>query len=92
MKSPTIEFINHASIKTEYGGLTCITDPWYISNAFGSWVQAPSPNAIDIYDLVDTDEKIGVVVSHGHDDHIDDWFISKHLIDIFSCHIRVEYI
>ena len=79
-------FINHASIKTEYGGLTCITDPWYISNAFGSWVQTPSPNATDVFDLVDSDEKVGVVISHGHDDHIDDWFISKHLNDkTFFC-------
>ena len=79
-------FINHASIKSEYGGLTCITDPWYISNAFGSWVQAPSPNASDVFDLVDSDEKVGVVVSHGHDDHIDDWFIRKHLSDkMFFC-------
>lgn len=79
-------FINHASIKCEYGGLTCITDPWYISNAFGSWVQAPSPNASDVFDLVDSDEKVGVVISHGHDDHIDDWFIRKHLSDkAFFC-------
>ena len=79
-------FINHASIKTEYGGLSCITDPWYVSNAFGSWVQAPSPNENDIFDLIDADEKVGVVVSHGHDDHIDDWFISRHLSDkIFFC-------
>ena len=79
-------FINHASIKTEYGGLSCITDPWYVSNAFGSWVQAPSPNENDIFDLIDADEKVGVVISHGHDDHIDDWFISKHLNDkIFFC-------
>ncbi len=80
------EFINHASIKTEYGGLTCITDPWYVSNAFGSWVQSPSPNAVDIFALVDSDENVGVVISHGHDDHIDDWFISKHLSDkTFFC-------
>jgi hypothetical protein len=80
------EFINHASIKTHYGGLTCITDPWYISNAFGSWVQSPSPNTIDVFDIVDSDEKVCVVISHGHDDHIDDWFISKHLSDkTFFC-------
>lgn len=80
------KLINHASIKTKYGGLTCITDPWYISNAFGSWVQSPSPNAIDIFDIVDSDEKVCAVISHGHDDHIDDWFISKHLSDkTFFC-------
>jgi len=80
------DFINHASIRSEYGGLSCITDPWYVSNAFGSWFQAPSPNENDIFDLIDTDEKVGVVISHGHDDHIDDWFIKQHLSDkTFFC-------
>lgn len=75
------DFINHASIKTESNGLTIITDPWVISNAFGGWVQNPSPTAIDIFDIIENDEKLGVIVSHGHDDHIDDWFVSKHLND-----------
>ena len=79
-------FINHASIKTEYNGFSCITDPWYVSNAFGSWFQSPSPNENDIFDLIDSNEKFGVIISHGHDDHIDDWFINKHLNDkIFFC-------
>ncbi len=75
------DFINHASIKCEFGGLTVITDPWYISNAFGSWYQKPSPLYSDIFSLIDSDEKMGVVTSHGHDDHIDDWFIERHLKD-----------
>ena len=74
-----LEFINHASIKIEYGGLMCVTDPWYISNAFGSWFPDPSPNKDEVFDLIDTDKKMCVVVSHGHDDHIDDWFFRKHL-------------
>ena len=75
------EFINHASIKCDYNGYSLITDPWYISNAFGSWYQQPSPNSNDIYKLINSDENLSVVVSHGHDDHIDDWFIDKHLGD-----------
>lgn len=75
------EFINHASIKLQFNGLTVVTDPWFISNAFGSWYQFPSPNAESIFELIDTDEKLGIIVSHGHDDHCDDWFIKKHLHD-----------
>jgi hypothetical protein len=31
-------------------------------------------------------KKVGVVISHGHDDHIDDWFVRKHLSDkTFFC-------
>ena len=74
-------FINHASIRVEYGGLTCITDPWYVSNAFGSWVQTPSPTASDVLDIVDSGENVGIIISHGHDDHLDDWFINRHLKD-----------
>jgi len=80
------DFINHASIKSEAAGLTVITDPWYVSNAFGSWYQRPSPNANQIYDLIDSDDKLAVVISHGHDDHIDDYFIKKHLSNkVFFC-------
>lgn len=81
-----LEFINHASIKTEYNGMICVTDPWYISNAFGSWFPCPSPYKSAIFDLIDTDEKLCVVVSHGHDDHLDEWFIKHHLKDkTFFC-------
>lgn len=80
------KFINHASIKCDYRGSSIITDPWYISNAFGSWFQNPSPHQNDIYELVDADDKLGVIISHGHDDHLDDWFVKNHLSDkTFFC-------
>jgi hypothetical protein len=74
-----LDFINHASIKIEYNGTKCVTDPWYVSNAFGSWYQCPSPHKSAVYDLVDSSENFCVVVSHGHDDHLDEWFIKHHL-------------
>lgn len=80
------EFINHACIKCEKDGLEIITDPWIISNAFGNWYQHPSPIASNIFDMIETDEKLGVIISHGHDDHLDDWFIKQHLNDkMFFC-------
>ena len=68
------EFVNHACIKTEFNDMTLLTDPWVISNAFGGWYQMPSPRSQDILNIIDTDERMGVIVSHGHDDHCDDWF------------------
>lgn len=80
------DFINHASIKTSADGVIVLTDPWYVSNAFGSWYQRPSPRSCDIYDLIDTNDKMAVVISHGHDDHIDDYFIKHHMRDkTFFC-------
>lgn len=80
------DFLNHASIKCHYNGLSVITDPWVISNSFGSWYPNPSPRAEDIYEIIDSDEKMGVVVSHGHDDHLDDWFVKHHLKNkLFFC-------
>ncbi|WP_338516644.1 MBL fold metallo-hydrolase [Alteromonas gracilis] len=73
------EFLNHASIKINYKGYSIVTDPWYISNAFGGWYQCPSPSNDDIWQLINTKEELGIVVSHGHDDHCDDWFIKHHL-------------
>ena len=80
------DFINHASIKCELNGITLLTDPWVISNAFGGWYQMPSPHSKDIFNIIDTDDKMGVIVSHGHDDHCDDWFIKQHLLNkTFFC-------
>jgi len=80
------EFINHASIRAEFNGYSCVTDPWYVSNAFGSWFTCPSPYKSSVFDLIDSDEYLCVVISHGHDDHLDDWFIKQHLKDkTFFC-------
>jgi hypothetical protein len=81
-----LDFINHASIKIEYNGMKCVTDPWYVSNAFGSWYPCPSPQKSAVFDIIDSDEKLCVVVSHGHDDHLDEWIIKHHLKDkTFFC-------
>ena len=39
-----IEHINHASVLIEGNSENFVlTDPWYISPAFGGWVQRPQP-------------------------------------------------
>lgn len=73
------EFINHASIKIVHEGSTVVTDPWYMSNSFGGWYQSPSPEASQVYDIVDSCDNLAVIVSHGHDDHLDEFFIETHL-------------
>lgn len=74
------KMINHASVMIEYEGWRVLTDPWYQSNSFGAWYQDPSPNADDVLGLSKL-SNLSVVVSHGHDDHLDDFFLSKNLSD-----------
>ena len=74
-----ITFLNHASFLIESNGFYYLTDPWYISSAFGGWVQNPSPRLVDIENLLKIDQtKLFILISHGHDDHCDDYFISNH--------------
>jgi len=73
------KFINHSSLLVSNGGYSLLTDPWYVSNAFGNWYQSPSPRAKDIFELIAHPDEIAVVISHGHDDHLDDWFLNRHM-------------
>jgi len=74
-----LDFINHSSFKLSSGDVTLLTDPWYVSSAFGSWLQYPSPRAEDVFNLVGETGEFAVVISHGHDDHLDEAFIRWHL-------------
>jgi L-ascorbate metabolism protein UlaG (beta-lactamase superfamily) len=72
-------FMNHASIQVNYNGYSLLTDPWFISNAFGSWHQEPSPLAEEVKNIIFDNSRSCVIVSHGHDDHLDEFFIKNHL-------------
>lgn len=56
-----------------------MTDPWFISPAFGTWYQYPPPIFNDLKKLTSYNEDIHTVISHGHDDHLDDFFIGNYL-------------
>jgi hypothetical protein len=72
--------VNHASLLIKHGEHYCLTDPWLISSAFGAWVQQPSPpkEMVDFILSIDP-ARLCCVVSHGHDDHLDDFFVKHHL-------------
>lgn len=75
-----IEFVNHASLLLGEKGSFFLTDPWYVSPAFGGWIQNPSPKTRMIEKLLSLPaNKLNVIVSHGHDDHLDEFFIQQHL-------------
>lgn len=82
MQNFKINFINHSSLLIQYGKRYFLTDPWYISPAFGNWVQNPFPSMDSIKKLINLDKSnLYVIISHGHDDHIDDFFIKNYLSD-----------
>lgn len=75
-----IVHVNHASLLIKSDGHYILTDPWFISPAFSCWSQRPQPMPDMIEYILNIDpSKLAVVISHGHDDHIDDFFLKKHL-------------
>ncbi|MDC0925429.1 MBL fold metallo-hydrolase [Candidatus Pelagibacter sp.] len=75
MANYEISFINHSSLSIVEKNITILTDPWFISPAFGTWYQNPSPNYEDIEKIVKKESSIFTVISHGHDDHLDDFLL-----------------
>ena len=60
MSKYKISFNNHSSIMIDDGNVKILTDPWFISPAFGSWFQSPSPN----YEDIEKRHKMISTVSH----------------------------
>ena len=75
-----IKHVNDSSLllqSNEGNYLWC--DPWIISTAFKTWVQNPKPSLQTVTDILNIDnDNINILVSHGHDDHLDEFVIKKH--------------
>jgi hypothetical protein len=74
-----VTFINHASVLIQSNDNIILTDPWYKKPAFGSWLPIPPPiyNPTYFIALAKSNPNFVVVVSHGHDDHLDDDFLKS---------------
>ncbi len=73
-----ISHVNHSSILCETENDLLLTDPWLVSNAFQGWSQFPSPNINEVKKIISKDNNLSfVLLSHAHDDHVDDIFLSK---------------
>ncbi len=75
-------FLNHASLLFRYKNSYYWTDPWVISPAFGSWLQDPTLSA-SAFQFIDSlkREDLYIVISHGHDDHCDDFILKSKFAD-----------
>jgi hypothetical protein len=76
-------FQNHSSLLLQYGDSYLLTDPWYNQPAFGSWLPSLPPYIHPSY-LAALGERLSILVSHGHDDHLDD-----RLLGIFNKETRI---
>ena len=82
-KKNTVKCINHSSLLiTNNEGKSILTDPWFISSAFSTWYQYPYPYSDSVFDLTRKNKDISndfvILISHGHDDHCDDFIIKHH--------------
>ena len=73
------KFINHASLLlTSKCNKYLYLDPWILSTAFSRWFQDPPANAQDILDICSLNrDDITIIISHGHDDHLDEFIIKS---------------
>lgn len=76
-----VTFINHSSILFSLGKnkKTFLTDFWYQSPAFGSWL----PSALPIFHptylaALSYSKNFYLAISHAHDDHIDDEYLKRY--------------
>jgi len=68
-------FVNHASLLIRRAGRYLLTDPWHQKPAFGSWLPT-FPQYMHPAYLAALGSRLSVLISHGHDDHCDDDFLS----------------
>jgi hypothetical protein len=73
-----IKFLNHSSVLIQEQNNFILTDPWYESISFGSWLPVPPCSVHPSYlvALSKQVENFTIAISHGHDDHLDDRFLS----------------
>ncbi len=71
MAATTVQFNAHASLLINSGEHILLTDPWY-SVGFSSWEAWPPPAiSANVLQGLGRAGKLSVVISHGHDDHLD---------------------
>lgn len=82
-KAPTVQLINHASVRIANDSCSLLTDPWYAGTAFHrgwSLLEGTSDEEVEAL-LAETDY---IWVSHEHPDHFVPGFFMKHQESIKS--------
>ena len=68
---------NHSSVLISYKNNYILTDPFYNSTAFETWLPTPPSFYHPAYLLAlsKSNKNFFLIISHGHDDHLDDRFL-----------------
>jgi len=91
MKSPTIEFVNHASVIISYEDVSILSDPWFSGTAFhDGWRLMYELQDNEITDIL---KKIThVYISHEHPDHFRPAFLANKNIKNILIDKKVEFL
>jgi len=74
-----VTLINHSSILFKLSNSVFLTDFWNNSPAFGSWLPSAMPFYHPTYlASLSYQKNFFLILSHAHDDHIDDYFLKKY--------------
>ena len=74
--SPSIQFINHASVVIKHDDVALLSDPWYQGDAFHKgWNLLHELNDSEIQELLE--QITHIWISHEHPDHFSIMFFNK---------------
>ena len=73
-----VTHLSHATLLIKCGEHYLLTDPWFETPAFGSWVPNPPSFINPLYLAANTyNDKTAILISHDHGDHFDLGWISR---------------
>ncbi len=91
MQSPTIEFVNHASVIISYEEISILSDPWFDGTAFDNgWRLIHELENKDIENIL---KKIThIYISHEHPDHFRPTFFTNENIKKILIDKKIEFL
>ena len=91
MQSPTIEFVNHASVIISYEDISVLSDPWFGGTAFDNgWRLLHELQDEEIINIL---KKIThVFISHEHPDHFRPTFLANENIKKILVDRKIEFL
>ena len=91
MQSPTIEFVNHASVIISYEDVSILSDPWFTGTAFDNGWRLM--HELQDEEVINVLKKIThVYISHEHPDHFRPTFLANDNIKKILVDRKIEFL